>query len=503
MMSCAPARHRAVVVRGLDRSDSAIDSSVGAASRSRRAKATVRRWIDSSRAGRGGDARAPGATTDRGELRTVGHRERDVVADDRDVDHGLQEGRLRTRSGCTSVSIATPASRAMSRMPVAAHPFSVNNRVAEARPARLASARLAGRATAMCTTAAPRSCEPVFGCARLSPYRATIEQNCIHYKSVLANRRARSMPPNLTPMSGRGCRAGILVVASALALLLVSCSSESTNTSSSTDRHRPGRPQPILFSPEGNNLNAFTTVAAVHDADGEHRQPQLQRRAQRSRRLGHQRPGVRLRTGRRRPTSSPVRTRTNPNLRRVGVSSCSPVPTSATCRSNASLDSCRPTNRPTTTPTPTAAACCPTDASWSPTSGTTPAATPNGQLDDVLPAVRSRSVSQRRDAARSARSTRQLATGQAIAVTPDDKVYLNSPRPIRRSRGDAGRHLRVPGPLPHRARRRGWLRQDRQPRLTDGRLGHQGQGVGLGRQRSRVTVGSGARTERSLVRRRA
>ena len=42
----------------------------------------------------------------------------------------------------------------------------------------------------------------------------------------------------------------------------------------------------------------------------------------------------------------------------------------------------------------------------------------------------------------------QLATGQAIAVTPDDKVYLNSPRPSDVPAATAGGIWEYPGPFP-------------------------------------------------------
>lgn len=42
----------------------------------------------------------------------------------------------------------------------------------------------------------------------------------------------------------------------------------------------------------------------------------------------------------------------------------------------------------------------------------------------------------------------QLATGQAIAVTPDDKVYLNSPRPSDVPGATAGGIWEYPGPFP-------------------------------------------------------
>ena len=61
-------------------------------------------------------------------------------------------------------------------------------------------------------------------------------------------------------------RTPIVAVIAAGLLVLGACSSDSS-TSATTTTATTGPVVPILFSPEGNNLNAFTTNAALHDAN--------------------------------------------------------------------------------------------------------------------------------------------------------------------------------------------------------------------------------------------
>ena len=253
------------------------------------------------------------------------------------------------------------------------------------------------------------------------------------------------MRPNLTPMSGRGCRAGILVVASALALLLGSCSSESTNTSSSTTASG-GPPQPILFSPEGNNLNAFTTAppftsqqvntahhsfndapsdpdgwdingqVCVFDHDGttylvageDTNQPQPPAGWGVFVLTGSDVGDIQIeRVARLVPTYQP--TEDDPDTYGCGVLSDGRVVVADI--------------------------------------GNNAGGPPNGQLTMFYPPY-DPEPSRSDETLPFCKIDEKLATGQAIAVTPDDKVYLNSPRPSDDPEATAGGIFEYPGPFP-------------------------------------------------------
>jgi hypothetical protein len=72
---------------------------------------------------------------------------------------------------------------------------------------------------------------------------------------------------------------------------------------------------------------------------------------------------------------------------------------------------------------------------------------PNGQLTMFYPPY-DPDPSRREETLPFCKIDEKLATGQAIAVTPDDKVYLNSPRPSDDPDATAGGIFEYPGPFP-------------------------------------------------------
>jgi hypothetical protein len=246
-------------------------------------------------------------------------------------------------------------------------------------------------------------------------------------------------------MSGAGGRAKILAATATIAMLLLACSSEDTATGPTTTV-TIGPTQPILFSPEGNNLNAFATTPpftsqqvntanhsfndAPSDPEGWDINGQVC--------VSEQQGTTYLIAGEDTLQPDPpagwgVFVLTGSEIGDMQIERVARlVPTYQRTEDDPDTYGCGVLSDGRIVVTDI---------------GNNAGGTPNGQLTMFYPPY-DPDPSRSDETLPFCKIDEKLATGQAIAVTPDGKVYLNSPRPSDDPEATAGGVYEYPGPFP-------------------------------------------------------